>query len=244
MSEQLVVLSDASRVDAPPDGTRASWRVRWFELVLLLSIAFGPYVFSSLHVLTTGQASTPYSQDSRWTMSFFHEVTALLLLGYILARRKVRFTDLGLRWSLADMTGGVGLAVGSYCAYVIGYFVVHAIQHAIFGAAHGGMTSQAIFGHPRISAVPFFLLSPFFEELIARAYLMTEIRELTGSPTLSIALSVAVQTTYHLYYGWVGALSLASMFLVFAVYYSMTRRATPIIVAHGAFDLFALFRLW
>ncbi len=179
-----------------------------------------------------------------WGVSLVHEVTALLLLGYILSRRNLRFKNLGLRWSLGDLTTGVGIAIGSYCAYVAGYFVVHAIHQAIFGSAHGGVTTQAMFGHPHIYALPFFLINPFFEELIVRAYLMTEVRALTGSAALSVALSVAVQTTYHLYYGWEGALSLACMFLVFSVYYSKTRNATPLIVAHGAFDIFTLFRLW
>jgi membrane protease YdiL (CAAX protease family) len=218
--------------------------LRWFELALLLSIAFGSYIFSSVHVLITGQVNTPYSPDLRWAMSLFHEVTALLLLGYILSRRKVRFADLGLRWSFGDLTNGVGLVIGSYCAYYVGYIVVYAIHHAIFGAAHSAMTTYAIFGHMGIAAIPFVLVNPFFEELIVRAYLMTEVKELTGSATLSAALSVFVQTAYHLYYGWEGALSLGFLFLAFAVYYSKTRKATPIIVAHGAFDLIALFRMW
>jgi membrane protease YdiL (CAAX protease family) len=101
-----------------------------------------------------------------------------------------------------------------------------------------------MFGHTDISAIPFFLVNPFFEELIVRAYLMTEVRALTGSATLAAAISVALQTTYHLYYGWEGALSLAFQFLVFAIYYAKTRKATPVIVAHGAFDLLSLVRLW
>jgi membrane protease YdiL (CAAX protease family) len=244
MLDQLNNLTDASTAKAPPQDMSASRRLRWFELALLLSIAVGPYFLSSIHLLITGQATAPSAPEFRWTSSLLHEVTALLLLGYILSRRKVRFVDLGLRWSLFDLTSGLGLVIVSYCAYYAGYIVVHTIHHAIFGAAQGGVTAQAAFGHPGISAIPFVLLNPFFEELIVRAYLMTEIKELTGSVTLSIALSVAVQTTYHLYYGWEGALSLGFQFLVFALYYAVTRKATPIIVAHSAFDLFFLFRLW
>lgn len=73
---------------------------------------------------------------------------------------------------------------------------------------------------------------------------MTEVMELTGSSTLAVALSVAVQFSYHLYYGWAGAIFLAFLFLIFSLYYDRTRRALPIIVAHGVFDIYALFRLW
>jgi len=56
--------------------------------------------------------------------------------------------------------------------------------------------------------------------------------------------SVAVQFSYHLYYGWAGAIALSFQFLIFALYYSHSRRALPIIAAHGFFDIWALFRLW
>ena len=72
---------------------------------------------------------------------------------------------------------------------------------------------------------------------------MTEIKELTGSSVLAIALSVVFQASYHLYYGWVGALSIGFLFLVFAIYYARYKRAEPIIVAHAVFDLYALIRL-
>ena len=244
MSELLVVPATASLVEAPLEDPRASKRLRWFELVLLLSIALGSYIFSSVFILVTGQYNAPSSQAYQWGFSLFNEVTALLLLGYILARRGLRFKNLGLRWSLSDLTAGVAICIGAYCAYVAGYFVVHTIHQAIFGLAHGAATSTAMFGHPRLFGLPFFVVNPFFEELIVRAYLMTEIRALTGSAALSVAVSVAFQTTYHLYYGWQGALSLGFMFLFFSVYYAITRKATPLIVAHGAFDLISLFRLW
>jgi membrane protease YdiL (CAAX protease family) len=93
-------------------------------------------------------------------------------------------------------------------------------------------------------AIPLSLLNPFFEELIVRAYLMTEVIELTGSSTLAVALSVFVQFSYHLYYGWGGAISLAFFFLALALYYVRSRRALPVIIAHGLLDIYALIRLW
>jgi membrane protease YdiL (CAAX protease family) len=73
---------------------------------------------------------------------------------------------------------------------------------------------------------------------------MTEVLELTGSSILAVALRVAFQFSYHLYYGWAGATSLAFMFLAFSLCYVRTRRALPIIVAHGFYDIYALIRLW
>jgi membrane protease YdiL (CAAX protease family) len=92
--------------------------------------------------------------------------------------------------------------------------------------------------------VPFALLNPFFEELIVRAYLMTEVADLTGSSALAVAASVLFQWSYHLYYGWAGATSMAFMFLALSLYYARSRHALPIIVAHAFFDIYAFIRLW
>jgi len=73
---------------------------------------------------------------------------------------------------------------------------------------------------------------------------MTEVKDLTGSWTLSAAASIVIQSSYHLYYGWEGAISLSFQFLIFAIYYARTRRATPVIVAHGIFDILGLVTLW
>ena len=91
--------------------------------------------------------------------------------------------------------------------------------------------------------IAFCLLNPFFEELVVRAYLMTEITELTGSTVWAFILSVVVQFSYHLYYGWAGAISLSFQFLVFALYYAHSRRALPVVLAHDFFDVYGMLRL-
>jgi hypothetical protein len=72
---------------------------------------------------------------------------------------------------------------------------------------------------------------------------MTEIKALTGSWLLAAAFSVLVQFSYHLYYGWEGAIALSFLFLVFSIYYARTQKATPIIVAHEVFDILGLVRM-
>ena len=75
--------------------------------------------------------------------------------------------------------------------------------------------------------------------MIVRAYVMTEVMELTGSSILAVAISVAcVRFSYHLYYGWLNAIQLCVLFLVFALYYAHSRRALPIIIAHGLVDIY------
>ena len=114
----------------------------------------------------------------------------------------------------------------------------------MYSQSHSGDLARKIFGHPSVMAILYSLLNPFYEELIVRAYLMTEVKALTGSWMLSAALSVLIQFSYHLYYGWEGAIALSFLFLVFSIYYALTQKATPIIVAHGVFDIWGLIRLW
>ena len=239
----LAVEAEALPVEAPLERVAESKRLRWFEVSLVLLVACGGYILNSLFILNNPQVGPHVAQNARWTMGIVQEGTALLLLGYVLSRRRMRIRDLGLRWSFGDVGYGLVVAIAAYLAYVAGYFIVHSIHHALFSGAPGGVTAQQMFGHVSFMALPLFLLNPFFEELIVRAYLMTEIKDLTGSWPLAVAISTVVQFSYHLYYGWVGALSLSFQFLVFSIYYARTRRATPVVVAHGIFDILGLVRL-
>jgi len=210
----------------------------------VLLVACGGYIAYSLYLLIGGPSDAPQISGFRWAGGIVQEVAALLLLGYVLSRRGLRFTNLGLRWSLRDVAAGLLVTALSYAAYGLGHTLVQTIHHLVYGSFATGRTARDFFGHPSVMAIPWSLLNPFFEELIVRAYLMTEVMELTGSSTLAVVLNVGVQFSYHLYYGWVGAISLSFLFLVPALYYVRSRRALPLIVAHGFFDVYALLRLW
>src|SRR6267154_1579222 len=215
MSNSPSVLLDASS-QAQTEISPGEKRQRWFELFLVLLMAIGGSLLQSLYLLHFGPSAAPRISSARWLIGLVHEATGLLLLGY----------------------------GGSYAAYVCGSMVVQFVHNIMYGSLVTGPTGQDFFAHPGVAALPFALLNPFFEELTVRAYLMTEVLDLTDSSLLAVALSVAVQFSYHLYYGWAGAIALSFQFLIFALFYSHSRRALPIIAAHGFFDIWALFRLW
>jgi len=241
--------SSSCTLDAAPQAVQVEIstvevRRRWFELFLVLFVSCGTPLLHSLYLLIKGPGAFPQVSEMRWLGGLLQEVSSLFLLGYVLARRNRRIRDLGLRWSIRDV--GVGLLVAgvSFAAYVVGALVVQLIHHTIYGTFATGPTGATFFSHPGPWAVPFMLLNPFFEELIVRAYLMTEVADLTGSSALAVAASVIFQWSYHLYYGWAGATSMAFMFLALSLYYARSRRALPIIVAHAFFDIYAFIRLW
>lgn len=231
-------------VEASPVADVDSKRLRWFEVDLVMTIVFGGNVLNSLFLLQNGIVIQPVPHSSRWAAQFVQEIAGLMLLGYVLWRGKRRIRDLGFVWSFRELGAGVLVTIVAYLAYAVGFGLVSIIFRALLPASSPAPDPKAIFGHLPYMAVPVFLLNPFFEELIVRAYLMSEIRFLTGSWLLAGVVSVFIQFSYHLYYGWQGALSLSFQFMVFAIYYAKTRKATPIVFAHGVFDIVGLLRLW
>ncbi|HEV2135310.1 MAG TPA: type II CAAX endopeptidase family protein [Terracidiphilus sp.] len=242
--EDLAAFGETSHPKIASGVTGNGKLVRWFELCLVLAVTFGGALFSSLDLLQNGPNALAHEQSFRWIYGLLREITCLALLGYVLWRRKLRFRDLGLRWSMRDVGMGLVVAIIAYITYAFGYTFVHFVHRAVLTHATGGVTAREMFTHLSVATIVAFLVNPFVEELIVRAYLMTEIGELTGSWTLAAAVSVAVQTSYHLYYGWVTALSLGFQFAIFAIYYARSRRATPIVVAHGIFDILGLIHVW
>ena len=240
VSTELKAIAEDARVDVLTANSPSEKRVRWFELLLVLVISFGGSLLSSLYLMHAGKAGLAMVSEFRWARGFIQEIPCLLLLGYVLSRRRSSFRDIGLRWSLRDVGVGVGLAIASYVAYIVGGFIVYLVHHAFFRPGSNGISAADMASHSLAPAILFALINPFFEELIVRAYLMSEIRDLTGSWIVAAISSVTLQWSYHLYYGWDGAFSMAFTFLVFSIYFARTRRATPLVVAHGMLDLWAV----
>jgi membrane protease YdiL (CAAX protease family) len=220
-----------------------SKRLRWFEVALVTVVAFGGPILNSLYLLQSGPAVIASVPKFGWAAGLAHEISSLLLVGYILARHGKRFRDLGLGVSILDIGTGLFLTVTAYLAYWMGSIAIYAIHREIFTSAASYHAASEYFGHPSGIGVAYILFASVFEELIVRAYLMSEIKELTGSRTMAIVASVIIQGSYHLYYGWSVALSLAFSFAVFALYYAKSRRILPCIIAHELFDLYGLIQL-
>jgi membrane protease YdiL (CAAX protease family) len=243
MSDLQATVVTISSTDARTQVSPGERRKRWFEVCLVVLVACGSPILNSLYLLMNGPGAMTHISGPRWTLGIVQEITALLLLRYVLSRRGLSFTNLGFRWSVRDAGMGLLVAGLSYAAYVTGSTIVQVVHYLMYGSLVTGPTAHDFFAHPSVVAIPFSVLNPFFEELVVRAYLMTEVVQLTGSSVLAVVLSVALQFSYHLYYGWAGAISMAFQFLAFALYYARTRRALPIIVAHGLFDIYGLLRL-
>jgi multisubunit Na+/H+ antiporter MnhG subunit len=228
---------------SPSRSSARSKRQRWFELCLVLFISFGGSLYNGIYYLNHSPTAVPVITIARALYATAQSAVTIVLLGYVLARTGRKFRDIGLRWSFRDIGVGILVLLVAVVALLAVYRAYFGIHYAIYRTVPVHHRASEFFGHFRLAVLPYFLIGPIHEELIVRAYLMTEIRELTGSVALAGLASLALQFTYHLYYGWWGAFTVTGMFLIYTLYFARWRRALPIVVAHELYDIFAIFHL-
>lgn len=248
----LIALAETAAPTAPPQAVQVTpltdRKMRIIEVALVCLVAFGSSILSSSYYLFfepySGSGANSFSSGVyHWINAILHQGISLGLLWYVLARRGKSFSDLGFGWVRMDLTWSLILNLGGNLACRLVYYSLHVSGLAVdYSSAHSRVGSALFAGGISIATILFQFLNPFFEELIARAYVMTEVKQLTGSAAKAILMSTALQTSYHFYQGAPMALSYGAMFLIFSLYYSKTGRITPVILAHLYCDVLAT--LW
>ena len=75
------------------------------------------------------------------------------------------------------------------------------------------------------------------EEVVVAAYLITRLRQLGASEGGAIAASALLRGSYHLYQGWGGFAGNFAMGVLFGFFFTRTRRAWPLVIAHFLLDV-------
>jgi membrane protease YdiL (CAAX protease family) len=223
---------------------RQSFPERLQHLGLVLWVSLSMPIAGSVYYLLGGTAPTaPLQQRYRLLGALITEASSLMVLLYVMSRQGRTWKDIGWKLEFLDVPRALGLLIG---AGVVAYLALIPIQYIYW--AHSGhflapKSLNSVFGFGISSlSIAFICLNPFFEELIVRAYTMSEVVNLGGSRGLAVVVSVAAQMSYHLYQGVASALALIFLFTVFSIYYLRTRRIVPVILAHLSLDLFSLIR--
>jgi membrane protease YdiL (CAAX protease family) len=220
-------------------------RFRVGDLAVLLVVAFGPMIVASISALWLGRltASAKAVVPGLANLVVF-ELSGLILLAHLLFRQRRSFKSIGLGFSWRDLPLGVLLVVASYLASAACWLAIAAITSAVAGHAPAAARAPdplyvGVAGlHALVWAV--VLVNPWFEELIMRAYTMSEITALGGSAAVAVAASVGLQILYHLYQGVPRALAMAGGSLVCSLFYLRYRRIMPVILAHLVMDVAAV----
>jgi membrane protease YdiL (CAAX protease family) len=208
------------------------------ELVLVLLVAFGLHVASSLY--TFFHPAVPTMTNAGLTAGVWQELIALTVFGAFFFSRGRRLSGLGLGFRWTDLPKGLGLVIACFAVEAYSPFVIRSCWYLL---THKNMQMPPNWNFAAVSRwtlLPFLCLNPFFEEILVRGYLVTELTNLRFSVAAATLVSLALQTSYHLYYGIVGALSVGAGLSILAIYYAKSRNLTPVIVAHLLWDLTAL----
>jgi membrane protease YdiL (CAAX protease family) len=231
---------------ALPARTFNDLQFRVFELILVCAVAFAPSILGSFYHLAIGTLSRSGQGPIVWANMILHETTALALLCYMLARRSKSVLDLGLRPRWRDVGWSVLLIVIGSMAYGFVYWILYCagLTHTAEATANQRVARYLFPSRVSVIALLAQFVNPFFEETIVRGYVITEVRELTGSAWKGVVASALLQTSYHFYQGGSMALSEGASFLVFSIFYAKTRRLTPLVAAHLYMDVGATLAFW
>ena len=234
-------------IEAPQVAPAAeeSHRLRLLALGVVLSVSFIHFVIGAVYALfQLDKASQRYHSQVGVFDALTAELISLLLLWFVLSANKLRWADIGWSATWTDLVHGSGLIIGTRIVASIAMMLFQT-----FFRAYNGNYLQPRSGHGILSAgvsvltIVLVFVNPFFEELIVRAYTMSEVMALGGSRNLAIFVSVLIQMSYHVYQGLLRCIGLMAVFLLFSIYFSRTRRIAPVIVAHFWSDAWALIHL-
>ncbi len=208
----------------PSELTPEARKLRLYEMALVMGVAFlSPTIHSLLDWWTDAPLfpETAFSGLSRIISS----IVPLSVLAYVLYRQGRSLRTIGLTAKASDIPWTLAVI---FCSKLLASSIenLFIVYHVTAFKAHppewGGFLTW-------LAVVP----SAAREELIVRAYLMTEVAALSGSMTLAVIASAGFQCFYHLYQGVPAVLLHMGTFFTYAVFYAYTRRATPVILAHA-----------
>jgi membrane protease YdiL (CAAX protease family) len=246
VEDEISVLGPVFDPPKPSKAILTDRQMEIIEVILVCVIAFGVSILGSIFLLFNDTYGGSTQSGYAWAAQALRDAASLALVWYLLQRRGKAFSDLGLRWSPKDFGWSVILALAGDaffravydCIYYSGIAaqnreaVAHSVGHLLFG---GGIF---------FSTVLVQLINPFYEELIVRAYLMTQVKRLTNSVTKAVLISTLLQTSYHFYQGAPAAIAHGATFLIFSIYYAKTNRIAPIILAHLYMDVGGTLEYW
>jgi membrane protease YdiL (CAAX protease family) len=175
-------------------------------------------------------------------MCIGNEASALAVLWYVINQQRRRWRDIGWGFTPLDLAIALGLVLGANIASFIAYSVVQAFYYAAAGHYLVPKSLSGMLGFGFVSSLVFVCLNPFFEELIVRAFVISEVIALGGKLWVAVIVSVALQVSYHLYQGAAHMIPITAVFLIFSIYYVRTRRIMPVILAHLYLRLVCLVR--
>ena len=175
------------------------------------------------------------------------QVASLVFLLFVLSERGENLSNLGVSFQKKDFIDSLKIFFYGFGLIVLTAVIYAAVRHWFskesFSLENQNLTKpyeRAISNLPISILAPLVIINPLSEELIVRAFLMTELNYYLKKGPPVVFLSALTQTGYHLYQGWKNCGYHLITFLVFSAYYQKTKRATPLVLVHFYMDLIAI----
>jgi membrane protease YdiL (CAAX protease family) len=165
-------------------------RQRLAGLLIVLCVAVLPLIFTSLlTVIGVKPDSSEVYLRYRYIHSLLMQATSLALLAYVVGQNRQSWADFGLVFRLRDLVYGMLLWVAAVCSYsLVSPSVLSFSEQLGWHRTAAYVPSLKLGG---ALALCYLTMSPIFEEMIVRAFLMTETVALTGSSALAIFVGAA-----------------------------------------------------
>ena len=212
-------------------------RQRWIDLCFVIGVTLLPPILASANYAIHPENLQVFVGTSMRPVSYISTyVTGLAVLFYVLWKRGSDSSFFGKLMEGVDIFRGIAIWATTFLASAIAAVTYTMIYVHVQGHLPHELDFAQILGRqfPGLFIVLLFF-NPWFEELIVRGFLMTELTQLTNA-TVAIVASTVVQASYHLYEGSWGMVQLVPIFLLYSIYYARTRRLFPVIVAHTLAD--------
>jgi membrane protease YdiL (CAAX protease family) len=225
------------------DPTRRDLKIETWVVMLAFLV---PWVISAVVVLAshfaTGASLNPLPTFDRHQpavnvvlglLSYVPTVAVVPIALFLLARTGQRPVDLGLtrvRWP--DFGSGVGLAAAALGGQYVLAIVLLPVAHSQLANTTGPLhvpTYYIVFGLSQS------LLTSIAEETAVNGYLITRLDQLGWSPAAAFWLSLALRTSYHVYYGIDLIFTLPFGYLVTRSFQKHRKLSRPIL-AHFCYD--------
>jgi membrane protease YdiL (CAAX protease family) len=212
--------------------------LRW-ELVLILLLAFAPGALGLLVLLVSGGSNGPPETKlgpatATTVFDLFLSWAPVLVIAYVLARNREGWAAIGLgRLTAADARTGVALGFASFWLVVL-----LSLVFSQFGTRSVDFLPTGLpLWFRAIDALTIAVTAGVTEEVVVRGYAQTRLEQLALPTAVVVLLPTALWGILHLYEGAGAALTIFCLGLMYAVYFNLTRRLWPLVLAHGLFDL-------
>ena len=220
-----------------PSPTTPSTPKRIAALFIVLAVAFALSTMTSVLRVFGVRFDYPDTLVGyRYFFTLVHELIALAVLAYVVWQNRQGLAHLGAVFRVTDVGYGVLLWIVAECCYRLAFPTILSISERV-----GWHKAPPYYPstHLALALITycFVAINPVYEEMIVRAFLISETAALTGSYAIAVLFSVLLQISYHLYQGIPYALALGVVFLIFSIYYVRAHRIWPIVIAHFIMDL-------